>query len=580
LARDEYDPNAGAPVAARTTTEPERQDLQVAFAGHNRPHDLGSRDEIRGQLGAAFELLRTAGVRRARLVTGLATGADELAAEAWRDAGLGPIHGVLPYLDFQPAGGIGPGGIADSATWLDGAAAEAAGRNAHLKQTRMIVEAADLVVVVWTGGPARGAGGTADAVLCALQLGLPVLWLQPSAPDTPRLIRPENLAPDFHFPEFQEALHHGRLDRVQDASPELLRELLGEPRERPALPAPRRLGPVRSALDRFMHASLWRTYPFFRNIVAGRAAPYEAPPPPPASLEAQTGFRLLSRAYAASDHVANRLSAIHRSEQMLLILGMILAALVGSAWTIWPEMKLTGVFVELTLSLIGLFVWAAAADAHQHERWSEHRFVAERLRLERAAWALCIGLDLGGRRADAEAAQGWRHVRRDAGLPHGGFDPERAAAWGGWAMGELIQGQAAYHRAVSTRDDRFAHRIHRFESLSFMWFFAIFTFYISSYLGGFGHGLPHWFAGMVAMTGAVVPALAAAAMAMESKLELQEQSERSRRIASTLEDLAARLRQDASFESMQNLGREAVRLHLAESGHWQENVNRRRLFRA
>jgi hypothetical protein len=115
--------------------------------------------------------------------------------------------------------------------------------------------------------------------------------------------------------------------------------------------------------------------------------------------------------------------------------------------------------------------------------------------------------------------------------------------------------------------------------VAFFWFFVLFTFYITSETAGFYKHLPEWLSGVVSMTGAVVPAFAAAAMAMESKLELQEQSERSSRIATTLERLAARLNEDPSFESMQNLAREAVRLHLAESGHWQEGVVRRRLFR-
>ena len=555
--------------------------VQVAFAGHNRPQDLGDRRHISEQLDRAFALLREAGVKRARLLTGLASGADVLAAHSWRTAGLGPVHAVLPFLDHDVDGQVGRGRLADSATWLDGAAAETEGRNAHFKQTRMIVEAADLVMVVWTGGPARGAGGTADAVLCALELGLPVLWLKPGDTGPPRLIHPENLPKDFHFPEFQEALHHGRMQHVQDATPEVLREMLALDEPVPLPPEHPQLGPVRQVVDHLMHSSLWKTYPWFRNLVGGRLKPRPPPPPDaPPSLAAQPGFQLLSEVYATSDHIANRLSAIHRSEQVLLILAMIVAAFIGSAWTIWPEMKLIGVWLELALSVIGLLVWAVASDARQHERWSEHRFLAERLRVERACWTIGIGLGRGTGQAHGGDAGAWRQVRRDAGLPSGRFDPERASDWGAWALHELVQGQAVYHRAVSTRDGRLAHRIHRFESRAFAWFFVLFTFYLAANYGGFAKQLPEWFSGVVSMTGAVVPALAAASMAMEAKLEFGEQSERSGRIASTLDRLAERLKAGASFEDMQSIAREAVEVHLAESGHWQEGVSRRRLFRA
>lgn len=563
---------------------PERHTLhrsvQIAFAGHNRAQDLGPRGRISRQLDQALELLRAAGVRSARLLTGLASGADILAAASWREAGLGPVHAVLPYLDFRLQGQVGPGGVADSATWLDGAAAEAEGRNAHLKQTRMIVEAADLVVVVWTGEPARGAGGTADAVLCALQVGLPVLWLKPGDPGLPRLIRPENLPKDFHFPEFQEALHHGRLHHVQEASADAIAQLLALDKLTPAAAMPEFAGRIRRAVSDLMHSSLWKAYPWFRNLLGGRLKPAPpAPPAPPASLAAQPGFQLLTRAYSSADRIANRLSTVHRSEQVLLILGMVMAAFIGSAWAIWPEFKLWAVWLELVLSVAALFVWAVASDARQHERWSEHRFLAERLRLERACWALGIGLGRGTGQQHGGDAGAWRQVRRDAGLPHGRYDADRARTWSAWALSELVQGQAAYHRAVSTRDVRIAHRIHRFESASFLWFFAIFTFYLASHMGGLGALLPKWFSGVITMTGAVVPALAAAAMALESKLEFQEQGERSGRIASVLDRFAAQLKDGASFEESQGVAREAVRLHLAESGHWQEGVSRRRLFR-
>src|SRR3569623_1479781 len=101
--------------------------IQVAFAGHNRPEDLGDAKVVRDGIDIA----------------------------------------QCP----KP-----PEKVGNAVTRLDGLAAEAEGRNPHLQQTRMIVEASDIVVVVWTGAAAKGAGGTADAVLYALELARPVLW--------------------------------------------------------------------------------------------------------------------------------------------------------------------------------------------------------------------------------------------------------------------------------------------------------------------------------------------------------------------------------------------------------------------
>ena len=74
----------------------------------------------------------------------------------------------------------------------------------------------------------------------------------------------------------------------------------------------------------------------------------------PASLAAQPGFQALTAAQARSDHMANRLSAVHRSEQVLLVLAMITAALVGSAPAIWSDFKVAAVWIELSLSAAAL----------------------------------------------------------------------------------------------------------------------------------------------------------------------------------------------------------------------------------
>lgn len=548
--------------------------IQVAFAGHARRHDLGLHEPVSEALTTAFAMIADAGIGEARLLTGLASGADQLAARAWKRQGLGPIHAVLPFLDDKAPKRLN--GAASAVTRLDGEAMAEQGRNPHLKQTRFIVEAADLLVAVWTGGPARGAGGTADAVQCALEFGLPVLWIRPSEPRTLRLIRPDALPSDFHFAEFQEGLQAGRLDHTEVATAQALRSAIDTT---PALPDPED-EPGKdwaAAMDRWLHRWLWRTYANFRKLAGGRITGLPAGDPPP-DLEAQPGFGVLTRAYLASDSVANRLSAVHRSEQILLVLAMIAAAVVGSAWAVWPQIKVAAVWTELVISVGALLVWAAGSEARQHERWSERRYLAEQLRLERAGWALGISVAGALPRSVRRQPGVWRDARRTAGLPDGAFDAERMKRWGDWSMRELVHGQRAYHHATSERDGRIAHRIHLLEDISFTFLFASFALYLS--LASFGTHLPHWASGAIAMIGTIVPALAAASMALEAKLEFQEQSARSRRMAGVLEELAGKLGPDPSFDALQDAARAAVRLHIAEASHWREGSGRRRLLRA
>ena len=553
--------------------------IQVAFAGHNRPEDLGDASVVREGLDRALAQLREAGFEHGRLFCGLAAGADTLAVERWRQHGLGPVHLVLPFLDDSQCPEP-PDAVGDLVTRLDGAAAEAEGRNPHLQQTRLIVEAADIVVVVWNGAAAKGAGGTADAVLYALELSRPVLWINPAQGGRVKLIQPEPLPIDFHFLEFLEGLAGPELPpHLVEATPEALRAAVGVTTAHHAH-AEHEDAKAGHVLDAFLHRYAWRTYAFFRRFVGGKVHGPSAPEvETPASLKAQAGFTILTRAYHRWDRVANRLSAVHRSEQLLLVLAMIAAALIGSAWAIWPSFKLPAVWIEMILSIGALLVWASASDTQQHERWSQARFLAEQLRVARAGWALGLSIDCADPGAPPERFREERDVRRAAGIPAGDFDVERVSEWGRWAMNELIQGQAAYHHGSGQRDGRIAHRIHHLEDASFVCLFVVFAGYLSVHFTPLGPRLPHWTAGVVSMVGTTMPAIGASTMALDAKLEFQEQSARSRTIAHTLEALAAALGSRPTFDSMRHAARVAMRVHMTEANHWREGSNRRRLFR-
>jgi hypothetical protein len=109
--------------------------------------------------------------------------------------------------------------------------------------------------------------------------------------------------------------------------------------------------------------------------------------------------------------------------------------------------------------------------------------------------------------------------------------------------------------------------------------FAVFALYLAVHFTPFGHRLPGWTAGVVSLVGTTMPAISASTMALDAKLEFQEQSARSRIIAKTLETLAQTLGGRPTFDGMRHAARVAMRLHIAEANHWREGSNRRRLFR-
>jgi hypothetical protein len=174
-----------------------------------------------------------------------------------------------------------------------------------------------------------------------------------------------------------------------------------------------------------------------------------------------------------------------------------------------------------------------------------------------------------------------RHVRRQAGLPSGAYDPDRVQAWGAWAVDELIAGQGAYHRAQALINGRIGHRVHQMENGSFViLMFVLVSFVVASISLPLLHlGEPHWLDGLVALAGAIVPAIGAAALALEATLSLDEQAQRSQLLATRLELIVVELGSAASLEAHQAAAKAAIRLQRAQEDHWTEGAGRRRLYR-
>ena len=531
----------------------------MAFAGHNRSRDLGDADRLRQELAGLFAGLAEAGFPRARLLTGLAAGADRLAVEAWRAAGLGPVHGVLPFLtqDREAAA------LADAVTRLDGQAAEREGRNPHLAQTRFLVAQADLLVVVWGGGPARGSGGTADAVRLALAAGIPVLWAH-AASEPLQLVEPDRLPPGLDFAELVEALPGAVPGLIAAPTTDDLRRAL---RGAHASPESDDRNPAATGLDRWLHRWLWRSYAVFQRLLGGRPLARPALAPPPEDLQAQEGFRVLSAAYETADGWANRLAAVHRSEQVLLLAGAVTAAVVGSLPVLFHSLKPTAVMIELALGLVALVVWWTAGRSRRHHRWTEARRRAEALRMARVAWAL-------GFRAPACPRSG-------AAPPQGAYDADRTAAWGRWGLDEAVVGQAHYHSALSARSHHIARRLERLEDGSFIVLLLVLSGYAAAAVlqAPAGFHMPRWADDVVLISSIIVPAVSAAAMALEAKLEFEEQAERSRALALRLSELQREAGDAPSLARLQALLLRAMSWLAAEADQWREGAVRRRLVR-
>lgn len=545
---------------------------QIAFAGHNRPEDLGEASQVSAGLTTAWAMLSEAGLSEARLLSGYADGADVIAVETWRRAGLGAVQIVLPFLD-EPAPGL-PDDLSREATRLDGAAVRANLRSPHLAQSRWLIGAADLLVVVWNGQAPRGSGGTADAVRLALEHGVPVLWLRPGPEGGLRLLRPEFLFEGCGFLELLDQLASDRAPLVVAATPQALHAALSDL----GLSQPLAETFTTHGADTPRLAWPWHAYALFRRILGGTGHPLPDACLP-ADLASQPGFVLLTSARASAAEEAQRLGAIHRSKQVILLAIAITMAAAGSAPALWPAMKLPLVAAELVLALLAFFVWFGSERGEHHLRWGSARKRAEDLRLERAAWI--VGVSTVPHDPISTNANAARHARRLAALPQGAFDDARVQAWGAWVVNELLSRQAAYHRDQTLINGRISHRVHQAENVSFAVLLLLLVAYlaVAAGLGLMGESPPKWLAGLVVMAGAIVPAIGAAGLALEATLSLGVQAHRSQILQRQLEALRAELGPQWRLEDLQGVARTAIKLQRAQEDHWSDEAGRRRLFR-
>lgn len=143
--------------------------MTIGVSGHQRL-PTGARDYAERKILAllAHQLARVIGL------SSLAEGADQLFAGALLRSG-GTLHAVIPaqgYEDtFEEAARQTYRRLLAAADIVTTLGYDEPCEQAYDTAGRFIVEHCDLLIAVWDGRPARGLGGTADAVAHARRLG-------------------------------------------------------------------------------------------------------------------------------------------------------------------------------------------------------------------------------------------------------------------------------------------------------------------------------------------------------------------------------------------------------------------------
>ncbi|MGY4829955.1 hypothetical protein ACVNIS_15400 [Sphaerotilaceae bacterium SBD11-9] len=141
------------------------------------------------------QITAAAGARGACLVSGLAEGADRHLATLALDAGY-TLHALLPFQrDTYAADFASDASRADFTQLLARAAhvTELPGRRGFASQAyrragHALLDQADVLLAVWDGQPAQGAGGTAEVVNEACRRRIPVVHLATNALEPPMLL--------------------------------------------------------------------------------------------------------------------------------------------------------------------------------------------------------------------------------------------------------------------------------------------------------------------------------------------------------------------------------------------------------
>lgn len=466
--------------------------LAVGVTGHRPPAmDAAAAERVRPRLDRLFAMLAEAA--RAvqaehgaffadaepalRLVTPLAEGADQLAAEVALGRGFA-VEAVLPLprddyrRDFaDPASRAAFDRLLAAASRVLEPPPSPGGRDgSYALAGRATLAHSDLLVAVWDGRPARGRGGTAEVVARALRRGVPVIHLSPEGDGPGRIrwtryglfVEADDLdaAPSRELSEAALAALAAALlappddRRERDFALRFFRER--ERRSRPRAEYPLLLAAV--GVKRLRRAAFrsrayaedargeWRG---FRDACA-------AGPPDAARV-----LDPVEAAYGWADGLARHFAQGHRSGHVLNFLLGAAAVLLALSGLLLPDLKLWLALGELAAVAGFVLNTRVGVSREWHRRWLDYRQLAEQLRPMRSLKLLGAARPLGrGGRARPPRWLDWyaEAVWRSSG-PVGGR-VAGADALARLVVDQELRPQIAYHRAAAHQLHLLEHRLH------------------------------------------------------------------------------------------------------------------------
>lgn len=352
---------------------------------------------------------------------------------------------------------------------------------------RIMIERADLLIAVWDGQVSNLSGGTGHTALRSLELGTPVLLLDPDCPeDWTILVRPEEI---YDRPAGNADKLEAIVEKALAISPD-------------GSPIPMETESWNTSSSRVWSLYRWLEKSLGGDPEAGTAlkTSYEKPD----EIASGSGKSLIDAAqelpgvdtqqlgrivntvmpqFAWADGISSWLSDAYRSGMCLNFVLAAFAVIVGAAYLPLGLAGQKWIFASVELLLLVLIVLITLIGRRRswHGRWFETRRVAEYLR--HGPILLLLGVFRSTGKWPRGEGSAWpehysRHCLRSVGLPNLALDHGYLRGACEHLLLPHVVGQRDYHRAKARRLLSVNHRLDRIAETLFL--FAILS--VSLYL--------------------------------------------------------------------------------------------------
>ncbi len=482
-----------------------------------------------------------------------------------------------------------------------GVFAAESGRRAALAG-QILIEQSDLIIAVWDGQSTANVGGTGHTALVALELGSPVIWIDPRQPEAWKILTsPEDLfcaQPDLGQGKVAD---HLRQLIVQSVSLSAGSDSQPKSEHSPLEQAPwRDRSTIASHAFRRIEAAFGETR-IGRKFASVRQS-YEHPTaiaegsgkslldtiralnPHDTTLADRIANQILRR-FAWLDGVAAHLSDRHRSGMIINFLLGASAIIVGVLYLPLVDAAHKWIFAGAELFLLLLIVWNTARGRalRLHSRWFETRRAAEYLRHSPILSALGVARPCGAWPEGANSRwPEWyaRHVSRAVSLPEARVDQAYLRAGLTALRDHHVDPQRQYHARKSEHLARVHHGLDHLSERLFLGAVVLVGIYLAltlgTYLGWVDPKLTYASAKWFTVLAVALPTLGGAFAGIRYFGDFERFAEISQTTASKLDAVAARIETilsapacDITYDRVTDIVRATDQIVFDEIQNWQ-----------